>query len=280
MENDANNPSGSVRGHLMKTAKSQIGVLMTVLREFLRARRLRSHEVAEALNVTERTVLRWFASETLDTKVIERLCTLIDISFFELCELAAKRVETRLAQLSIEQEQALADFPLLNYIFVHALKGWSTVELQREIDIPEPMFVDALVRLEKMGLIMLLPGNEIRLRTAKDIQWRQGGPYSRYTNSLLKWSLQNADVFEPKSLWNVEPLKLSPGSVALLQRKFDTLKGEAVALSEHDRRSNNASTEWHALLLAVRHVDMMPLSQWPTQYQGDRSKAAERTIRR
>jgi hypothetical protein len=82
----------------------------------------------------------------------------------------------------------------------------------------------------------------------------------------LKWSLLNADVFEPKSIWNVEPLKLSPGSVALLQRKFDTLKGEALALSEHDRRSNNASTEWHALLLAVWHVDMMPLSQWPTQY--------------
>jgi hypothetical protein len=252
---------------MIKTAKSQINVLMDVLREFLRVRGLRSRDIAVALGVTERTVMRWFASEAVDTKILERLCALIDISFFELCELAAKRVETRLTQLSIEQEQALVDYPLLNYLFIHALKGWSSAELQSEIDIPEPMFVDALIRLEKIGLIGLFPGNEIRLKTAKDIQWRKGGPYSRYMDMFLKWSLNKPDITEPKTIWIVEPLKLSTGSLSQLQRKFDALKGEAISLSEQDRRSNDMSREWYSLVLAARHIDMTPLSEWPTQYR-------------
>jgi len=264
----------------MKTTKSQIGVLMEVLRGLMRARGLRSRDAAKALNVTERTVIRWFASEAVDTKVIERLCALIDIGFFELCELAAKRVETRISELSIEQEQALADFPLLNYIFVHALKGWSSEELKREINIPEPMFVDALIRLEKLGLIALFPGNEIRLRTAKDIQWRKGGPYSRYRTGLLKWSLNRLDTTDPNSLWTIEPLKLSRGSLAQLQRKFDTLKGEAVALSEQDRRSDDTSREWYALVLAARRVDMMPLAEWPTPYHANDRNGSGRNASR
>jgi hypothetical protein len=156
----------------------------------------------------------------------------------------------------------------MNYLFINILKGWSTQELQSEIEIPEPMFVDALVKLEKIGLISLFPGNEIRLRTAKDIRWRKDGPYSSYMNMFLNWSLTKPNIFEPQSLWTVEPLKLSTGSLAQVRRKFDALKAEIVALSEQDRRSNDMSREWFSLVLAARHVDMTPLSEWPTQYRG------------
>jgi transcriptional regulator with XRE-family HTH domain len=265
----------------METGKSQIGVLVRVLRELLRAQGLRPRNVAERLGVSERTVLRWFAGEAIDTRVLERLCALIEISFFELCEVAAKRVETRLARLSADQEQALVDDALLNYLFVNILRGWSAAELQHEIDVPEAMFIDALIRLEKIGLIGLLPGNEFRLKTTREIQWRKGGPYSRYVNMFLKWSLNNADTGEPKSAWVIEALKLSTGSLAQLQHKFQTLREEANALSQVDRRSNDMSREWYALVLATRRIDFTPLQEWPTQYHmqdidGDRPSVAVR----
>ena len=251
----------------MAAAKSQIKILMEVLREFLRARGLGPREIAKQLAVSERTVMRWFASEAVDTAILERLCALAGLSFFELCELAARRVETRLTRLSVAQEQALVDDALLNYVFVNALKGWSSAELQREINVPEPQFVDALIRLEKIGLIGLLPNNEIRLRTTRDIRWRKDGPYSTYVNMFLRWSLNRPDVADPKSLWALDVLKLSSGSLAQLQRKFDALIAEAVLLSEQDRRSNDASREWHALVLTARHIAFTPLSEWPSQYR-------------
>jgi len=251
----------------MEAAKSQIKIVMEVLRELLRTRGLGPREIARQLAVSERTVMRWFAITTVDTAVLERLCALAGFSFFELCELAARRVETRLTRLSAAQEQALVDDALLNYIFVNALKGWSSTELQQEINVPEPQFVDALIRLEKLDLIVLLPGNEIRLRTTRDIRWRKDGPYSTFVNMLLRWSLNRPDVSDPKSLWAFDVIKLSSGSLAQLQRKFDALVAEAVLLSEQDRRSNDASRDWHAVVLTARHIAFTPLSEWPTQYR-------------
>jgi transcriptional regulator with XRE-family HTH domain len=253
---------------VMKTAKSQICVVMGVLREFLQARGLRYRDIAQALDVTERTVMRWFASEAVDTKVIERLCSLIDISFFELFEFAARRVDSRLTTLTVEQEQALVDNALMNYLFVHILKGWFPKELQREVNIPEPMLVESLIQLEKWGLIELLPGNEIRLRTTRDIQWRKDGPYSRYMNMFLRWCLKQPDVTEARSSWTFETLKLSSGSLAQLRRKFETLKEDAIALSDQDRRSNDTSRDWYAVIFAARPIAFTPMSEWPCHCNG------------
>jgi len=252
----------------MEPPKSQIKVLIEVLREFLRARGLGPREIARRLDVSERTVLRWFASKAVDTAIVERLSALAGLSFFELCELAGRLVEARLTRLSVAQEQALVDDALLNYIFVNTLKGWTSAELKREINVPEPMFVDALIRLEKLGLIGLLPGNEIRLRTSRDIQWRKDGPYSRYVNMFLGWSLNKPDISDPRSLWTLDIMKLSPGSLAQLQRKFDAMIAEALLLSEQDRRSNDVQREWHAVVLTARRIAFPPLSEWPTQYRG------------
>jgi hypothetical protein len=129
------------------------------------------------------------------------------------------------------------------------------------------MFVDALIRLEKLGLIGLLPGNEIRLRTTRDIQWRKDGPYSSYVNMFLGWSLNKPDISDPRSLWVMDIMKLTPGSIAQLQRKFDAMMAEALLLSEQDRRSNDPLREWHAVVLTARRIAFPPLSEWPTQYR-------------
>src|SRR5258708_20559776 len=99
----------------MTAAKSQIKILMEVLRELLRVRGLGPRDIAKQLEVSERTVMRWFASKAVDTLVLEKLCTLVGLSFFELCELAARRVETRLTRLSVAEEHALIHDSLLNY---------------------------------------------------------------------------------------------------------------------------------------------------------------------
>lgn len=249
--------------------RTQISIVMEVIRELLRVRDLRYRDVAERFEVTERTVIRWFTSDTVDSAIIERLCKLVGLTFFEVCELAARRIETRLTRLTVEQEQMLVDEPLLNYLFTFVVKGWSVAELQEEIGVPEPMLVDALIKLEKAGLVDVMPGNDVRLRTARDIQWRINGPYARYMNFFLKWSLDNPDVAEKKSLWMFEPLKLSVGSLALLRRRFDELRKEAVLLAERDRRSNDPTRDWFTLATVARHIVFTPLSEWRTRYRAD-----------
>jgi transcriptional regulator with XRE-family HTH domain len=260
-------------------AKSQIAVLKDVLRESLRLHGLRYSDIARELDVTERTVTRWFSADYLDTPVIEQLCKLVGLSFFELCELAGKRVDSRLSCLTIQQEQFLTDDGLAHYLFTQLLKGWTPEELQREAEIPEADFVAGLIRLEKAGLVELLPGNKVKLRTRKDVQSQPDGPISRYTNRWLAATLEGADVTEAGSFWAVDALKLSSSSFEQLKRKFEGLKQEARDLSEADRRADDPSRKWYAVVMTARQLDLVPPhAQWSATMSIPRKSRARARI--
>ena len=259
-------------------AKSQIGALMGVLRELLRAHGIRYREIAEKLNVTERTVTRWFASERVDTGVIEDLCDLAGIGFFELCELAGRHVEPRASVLTLQQEQALTEHPLLTYLFSHICQGWNADELRRDVNIPEGVFIDGLIKLEKIGLIKLLPGNEIRLLTTREVERRPHGPLTRYQNRWLAWALENIDINEPGSAWAFEALKLSPASIAQLELKFRELIEEVIEMSDADRRLNGGARDWCAVILAGLPIDMRPYSEWTPSYSQPRRAPRLRAV--
>jgi transcriptional regulator with XRE-family HTH domain len=243
--------------------KSQLDVMMEVLRELLRQHGLRFSDVARQLGVTERTVTRWFSADSVETAVLQRFCELVGIDFFALCEIAAKRVENRPARHTVQQEQALAESPLLTYLFAQICKGWSAKELRDDIDIPEPVLIDHLIKLDKIGLIELLPGNEIRLMTSRNMVLIPNGPYARNLNRWLGETFRTPDVDEENSVWVCDFMKLTPGSRERLERKFRELMHEAQQLSDSDRRANAASRDWYGIVLVAKPQDIRPFSEWP-----------------
>jgi len=246
--------------------KSQHDVMMEVLRELFRQHGLRFAEIAEKLGVTERTVTRWFSADSIETAILHRMCELLGIDFFTLCELAAKRRDNRPDHHTLKQEQALAASPLLTYLFVQICKGWTAEELKADIGIPEAVLVDHLLQLDKLGLIDLLPGNEIRLKTARDMRLIPNGPYARNLNRWLGETFKSPNVDEPNAAWVCDFMKLTPGSRERIERKFRALMQEANDLSDADRRANAAGREWYGLVLVVRPENVRPFSEWPAIY--------------
>ena len=248
--------------------RSQLDVMMEVLRELLRQHGLRFADVATRLGVTERTVTRWFSADSVETAVLEQMCALIGIDFFTLCELAGKRIDSRPSRPTIQQEQELADSPLLTYLFAQICKGWTAQELRDDIDIPEPVLVGHLIRLDKVGLIDLLPGNEIRLRTSKDMLLNPNGPYARNLNRWLGEVFKDPNVDEDNAAWVCDFMKLTPASREQLARKFRALMQEATELSDSDRRASAPSRQWYGVVLVARPLDIRPFSEWPTAGAG------------
>jgi len=244
-------------------ATPQISVLMKVLRELLRARGIRHRDIAERLQVSERTVTRWFSDNDIGLRPVEDLCGMLDLSFFDLCELASSRVEDRISRLTSQQEQALVESALLVYVFRQILKGWTAQEISAEREIPEADLVGALMRLQKLGLIEVLPHNQIRLRTIRNIEWSPRGPYSRSANQWLTRCVQGADIGEPNSVWAFDEIKLSGASVAQLREKFDRLLEDVIELADGDRRRNPGSRDWYACILALRPMEVPPYPDWP-----------------
>jgi len=243
--------------------KSQHDVMMEMLRELFRQHGLRFADIAEKLGVTERTVTRWFSADSIETAILQRLCELLGIDFFTLCELAAKRRDNRPNHHTLKQEQALAASPLLTYLFVQICKGWTAQDFKDDIGIPEAVLVDHLLQLDKVGLIDLLPGNEIRLNTARDMRLIPNGPYARNLNRWLAGTFKNPNVDEPNAAWVCDFMKLTPGSRERIERKFRALMQEANDLSDDDRRANAAGREWYGLVLVVRPENIRPFSEWP-----------------
>lgn len=243
--------------------KSQHDVMMEVLRDLFRQHGLRFSDVAKRLGVAERTVTRWFSVDSLETSILQQMSGLVGIDFFALCELASRRVESRPSRHTIQQEQALASSPLLTYLFAQICKGWTAQELRDDIDIPEPVLVDHLLQLDKIGLIDLLPGNQIRLKTAKEMLLNPNGPYARNLNRWLGEVFKNPNVDEENSVWVCDFMKLTPGSRERLERKFRALMQEAYELSDSDRRANAALRDWYSVVLVVRPQDIRPFNEWP-----------------
>jgi len=245
------------------SSQSQLPSLIGALRQLLRARGLRHSDIAQRLGVAERTVTRWLSGERIDAQTIEQLCSLTGLSLFEVCDFASQRHEQHNNQLTMKQEAVLAEESVISYFFFGLLKGWTPKELQEDADIPEAVTVKVLVRLDKAGLIELLPGNEIRLRIARKIVPRNGGPISHAMNKWLRQTFRDININDKRSVIQYQELKLSAGSMAQIAKKFESLLEEIRGIAATDRPNHNNRKHWHTVLLAAQHHEIGPYANWP-----------------
>lgn len=221
------------------------------MKSLLRKQRLGQAAVADSLGVTTRTVRRWLSSETVDTGVLEKLCTVVGIELFDLCDLAARTTANKPEQLTLAQELTLVSDPVLWYLFHQILRGWAPDEIQKEMGLSEDRFVNALIALDRARLIDLFPFNQVRLRTARNLQYIAGGPYIRHVNEWLQSIFGHVDIGDPASVWVIDALKLSSASITHLRRRFEELKIEAYELSDADRRARDPSRQWYTVMLSA-----------------------------
>lgn len=73
----------------------QVATLIQALKQLCRMRSLRYREIASLMDVTERTVKRWFAGSGLTLQIAEDLCNILGVTFMELCEVAKEDLDTR-----------------------------------------------------------------------------------------------------------------------------------------------------------------------------------------
>ena len=234
--------------------RSQTASLIKTIKSLLRSHRLSQTAIAQNLGVTTRTVRRWLSSDTVDTGVLEDLCALVNVEFFDLCEIAAQNSNEKAERLTLAQEQILVSNPVLWYLFHQMLRGWDTDELRREARLPEHIFTSSLVHLEKAGLIDLLPYNKFRLKTVRNLDVTSDGPYARHINKWLRTMVEKVDVSDPASAWALDALKLSRASITYLKRRFEDLKLEARELSEADRRADDGARDWYLVMMSAMNL--------------------------
>lgn len=225
--------------------------LMDALKRALRRQGLTYAAVATRMRLSEASIKRMLSRGRLS---LAQLLQLAEIAGTDVAELARQaKGNARLPRtLSIEQERALAADPRLLLLFHLLLGGRSVAEIARDFELRGTACTLLLARLDRLGLIELLPADRVRLRVAQDVAWRSDGPVRRrYGAQVLREFLH--DRFDgERTLLRFEVRELSEASIEILRRKLQRLAAEVAELAELDAELPGERRHSVGVALAMR----------------------------
>lgn len=153
----------------------QATAVVDVLKRELKARALTYAEVARRIGMSEASVKRMFSTGTFTLDRLDEICAAAGIEFSELTR-GFDREEHLIARLSVAQESEIVADPKMFLAAVCALNLLSYDDILAAYDLTEAELVGLLARLDRIGIIELLPNNRFRLRIARTFSWIPNGP--------------------------------------------------------------------------------------------------------
>ncbi len=225
--------------------------LLATLKRSLKSRGFTYLKIAHALHISEPTVKRLFSSGNISLARLTKIALLLDMSLSELAHLAASD-EPRVTRLSEQQEAELASDTILLLVAVCTLNHWTLDDILAAYKISEPECLQRLLRLDKLRLIDLLPGNRIRLNVARDFDWLPEGPIRRlfrqqalgdFVNSPFR--AENETFFFAHGMLTPSAAKQFQSKLRRLRQDFSDLHQESLSVPLEQRHGTG-------LLLAIR----------------------------
>jgi len=240
---------------LVPRANSETGAFKETLKRLLRVQGIPYRKVAEALGVSTVTVKRYFNTDRLTVGRMEEICALLDISLTELAEAVKADDQGRQRGLTQYQEDALARDRMLATVRFLLSNGWTAQEIQAEYDLDEATLVSCLIALERLQLIDLLPGNKVRLLTARDPEWRKGGPMRRIIDEMIKRDFMTLNFAEPDAPAAYQSAELSKSSIAQVEELVRHFVRTVRTLRDADRHLPREHKEWTAVVVAMKRIN-------------------------
>lgn len=208
-------------------------------------------DLAQRIAMSEASVKRLLSNGKFSLERLQQVCSALDLDIYGLAKMARGEAE-RLAQLTIAQEQALAKDARLLTVFHLLLHEWSAAQISKEFAISDPEVVRLLVKLDRLGLIELLPRNRVKLLCPQQFTWRRDGPVRRrYQQSAIAEYL-SSEFAGRDELLRLEVRELSSASLARLKQKLERIAIEFNELAEVDSHLDIQNRQSVGLVLAIR----------------------------
>ena len=229
----------------------QAPAIHTALKRLMKARGHTYADAAVVLGLSEASVKRLFSRAELSLQRLEQLCDWIDVEIAEVVDLA-QAAQPRVTSLSPAQERELLQNPALLLTTFLVLNRWTEREILQTFDFSKPQLTQMLIRLERLGLIELLPFDRIRLRTARNFAWRADGPIQRYFAEQVLPEFLATAFDQPGERMHFVGGMLSRASVHRLHEAMEGLARQLDTLIEQDLSLPVEERHGVSLLLALR----------------------------
>lgn len=158
---------------------TQTTLLLETLKQEIRLQGKTYADAAQALGLSEASVKRLFSEKSFSLERLDILCQWLGMDIAELVHQMELR-QQQVSQMTEEQEQELvSDIKLL--IMAHSLfNRWTFSEIIETYRISEIEGIRLLARLDRMGLIQMLPNNRVKLLISRHFHWRKQGPIQSF----------------------------------------------------------------------------------------------------
>lgn len=230
---------------------SETAQLITAVKRLLRSQGRTYRDVAKRLELSEPSVKRLFSSGRLTVERLEQIASLLGYTLAELAQEAAA-VRAKLDSLSEKQERELVSDPKLLLVAVCALNYWSMEEIVALYRISANECLKYLLRLDKLRILDLLPGNRIRINVSRDFDWLPLGPIRQYFRARGQSDFLNSQfAAEGETLAFVHGM-LSEQAAAQMHDELRRLRQRLAMLHEESLAVPLNKRRGFGLLLAMR----------------------------
>lgn len=225
--------------------------IVAILKQLLRRRRMTYRDVASNLGLSEATVKRLFSKGTFTLERLLQVSSLLGMSLAEVAQ-QADEAAASVRTLSEAQERELVAEPALLLVAACALNGWTVDEMIGTYRFTRAECLRKLLKLDRLGLITLLPGDRVRLNVARDFDWRPGGPIQRFFRKQEKDDFLAGDFAgEGESLSFLFGM-LTPVAKARLDAQVRKLRDEFAELHLESLTAPFVQRSGECLLVAQR----------------------------
>ena len=239
---------------------TEVTQLLGTLKRQLKLQGKTYRDVAATLGLSEPSVKRLFTSGQFSVERLVEVCNLLGFTLAELAQ-EASAGESRLRTLTAAQEKELVSDPQLLLVAVCALNHWSMKDMLAAYRLSEAECLQRLLRLDKLKLISLLPGNRIRLNVARDFDWLVEGPIRQY---FREQGL--VDFLDSRFARGDQSLAFSHGmltetAIDKMQAELRRVRQTFAELHEESLASPLAKRRGNGLLLAMREWEPASFTQ-------------------
>ncbi len=225
--------------------------VVNMLKRALKFHRVTYADIAYELNLSEASVKRMFAKQHFTLERLESICSMVNLNFTDLVRLVDED-QQKISNLTSEQEEELVSDLKFLLVAICVQSNWAFEEIISYYKISEPECIKYLTRLDRLGLIQLLPNNRIRHMVSKDFRWLSRGPIEKFFKETAQSKFLDSHFTHPGEIKLFMNGMLSRGSVDALRSKIEMLAREFTSFQSDDARLPVNSRINTGLLIAIR----------------------------